>query len=181
MFPVLVLFTNVDNLEPDARVTGDKTYPMENQQKLVRDRFEADIKRFGPAEWFGTWIMSAGPFGATSYMQWRVHPAKALDLALLIEFVEQPHGDMIGVVMRDNSYMIGGSLEQRQPSYLSLQPDGDDLDALSPTQSSGWSAKLTDDEADIVNAAVADWISICERMEKLEAENRVLRAKLNLT
>lgn len=181
MFPVLVLFTSVDNLEPDARVTGSEktSAQFQAEQNAVRNRFETEIAQFGPTEWCGTWIMSAGPFGAASYMQWRVRPAKALDLARLMEYAEQPHGNMVGVVMRDNTDIIGGSLMQRLPTYLSLQPDGDDLDSLSPTQSSGWSAKLSEAEAEIVNAAVSDWNTIWERMEKLEADNRVLRAKLN--
>ncbi len=183
MFPVLVLFTSVDNLEPDEIVTGSEktSAQFQSEQKLIRDRFETEIAQFGPTEWCGTWIMTAGPFGPAAYMQWRVCPAKALDLALLIEYAEQPHGDMIGVVMRDNNALIGGSLMQRMPTYLSLQPDGDDLDALCPTQSSGWSAKLSDAEAEVVNAAVTDWNTIWERMEKLEADNRVLRARLNST
>lgn len=164
MFPVEFLVTNVAD------------YPL--TEDMVHDRFKDDLEKFGNVKFNGGCIMSCGPFGANLFYRFRIEPCDVLQLALLLEYAQEPREGMVSGVLRDNRQTIGAPSE-RLGTPLSLTSEGGYLDELPPPETSAISSLDHQDIWVIQSNIVSEWISAREYIDSLEAENAKLKAIIN--
>lgn len=168
MFPVYLLASRV----PET--------PFLAEHEIV-ELFNPDLTAFG-FEWVyrGSTIMSAGPFGASYFYRFRMVPQKAVDLAHLIEYVEQPRHGFVVAVMRINDGAYGAPSE-RLPSRLVFDNlECEWLDDLPPPETIPLDSVNNPEHFEMQLRVKECSERLVERVDRLEADNFILRHRLAL-
>ncbi len=165
MFTVKLLLAPIPNSGTEA------------SDDIVKALFYEEVSQFGNTMYASSWTTSGGPLGAKLFYQFYINPSNHTNMVKLIEYARVPRHGFILVTMRDNH---GQPAASRAPVYLSLSEHGNYLDELTPTQTSGLSALLSPEQCDTIDLAIADWINVRDYLDRIEIENRMLRAMLNL-
>lgn len=160
MFPIRLVLCHLEGTTPFS-------------ETQVKNLFFDDMERLGGGSYRGWITMSAGTLGTGSFYQYAMRPQTALALGLIVEYAEECHHGFSIIVMRDpeNRHMA--------PTPLSMAEYGEWLDALPPPPSARpINAAVQPDDFGMQNALVEDWAAARSQIERLEQENRELRARL---
>lgn len=147
-------------------------------ETLIQETFESDLERYGNVKFKGGCVMSCGPFGATMFYRFEIVPPDALQLALLLEYSQQPKNGMVAGVLRDNRQVIG-SPGERLGTYLHLSEEGGFLDELPPPETTPL-VNMDIDMFELQSQIVAEWLSARDYIDSLETEILVLKARLDI-